>query len=232
MSIYSFLKQKIFFKSPQEISLFKILGFYPKDTELYKEAFTHRSIRSRTKHNERLEFLGDAIFGSVVSELVFREFPKESEGFLTQTKAKIVSRKTLNNIALKNNLDLILKHQVNSNHSIFGNALEALIGAIFLDKGYQFTSNYIKNNLINPNLDIHLISKEISSYKSKLLEWGQANKKEVSFTLVSSHGKDHEKFYNVMLMVNSKKLAEAEGTSIKKAEELAAKKVYKELTGS
>ena len=229
MSIYSFFKQKKFFKSPQEIFLFKILGFYPKDTELYKEALTHRSIRSRTKHNERLEFLGDAIFGSVVSELVFIEFPKESEGFLTQTKAKIVSRKTLNKIALKNNLDSILKHQVNSNPSIFGNALEALIGAIFLEKGYQFTSNYIKKKLIQPNLDIHLIAKEISSYKSKLLEWGQAKKKEVSFTLLSSHGKDHEKFYKVMVIVNSKNYAEAEGTSIKKAEELAAKKAYKEL---
>ena len=229
MSIYSFFKQKKFFKSPQEIFLFKILGFYPKDTELYKEALTHRSIRSRTKHNERLEFLGDAIFGSVVSELVFIEFPKESEGFLTQTKAKIVSRKTLNKIALKNNLDSILKHQVNSNPSIFGNALEALIGAIFLEKGYQFTSNYIKKKLIQPNLDIHLIAKEISSYKSKLLEWGQAKKKEVSFTLLSSHGKDQEKFYKVMVIVNSKNYAEAEGTSIKKAEELAAKKAYKEL---
>lgn len=229
MSIYSFFKQKKFFKSPQEIFLFKILGFYPKNTELYKEALTHRSIRSRTKHNERLEFLGDAIFGSVVSELVYIEFPKESEGFLTQTKAKIVSRKTLNKIALKNNLDSILKHQVNSNPSIFGNALEALIGAIFLEKGYQFTSNYIKKKLIKPNLDIHLIAKEISSYKSKLLEWGQAKKKEVSFTLLSSHGKDHEKFYKVMVIVNSKNYAEAEGTSIKKAEELAAKKAYKEL---
>ena len=147
MSIYSFFKQKKFFKSPQEIFLFKILGFYPKNTELYKEALTHSSIRSRTKHNERLEFLGDAIFGSVVSELVYIEFPKESEGFLTQTKAKIVSRKTLNKIALKNNLDSILKHQVNSNPSIFGNALEALIGAIFLEKGYQFTSNYIKKKI-------------------------------------------------------------------------------------
>lgn len=229
MGIYSFFKQKKFFKSPQEIFLFKILGFYPKNTELYKEALTHRSIRSRTKHNERLEFLGDAIFGSVVSELVYIEFPKESEGFLTQTKAKIVSRKTLNKIALKNNLDSILKHQVNSNPSIFGNALEALIGAIFLEKGYQFTSNYIKKKLIKPNLDIHLIAKEISSYKSKLLEWGQAKKKEVSFTLLSSHGKDHEKFYKVMVIVNSKNYAEAEGTSIKKAEELAAKKAYKEL---
>ena len=229
MSIYSFFKQKKFFKSPQEIFLFKILGFYPKNTELYKEALTHSSIRSRTKHNERLEFLGDAIFGSVVSELVYIEFPKESEGFLTQTKAKIVSRKTLNKIALKNNLDSILKHQVNSNPSIFGNALEALIGAIFLEKGYQFTSNYIKKKLIKPNLDIHLIAKEISSYKSKLLEWGQAKKKEVSFTLLSSHGKDHEKFYKVMVIVNSKNYAEAEGTSIKKAEELAAKKAYKEL---
>ena len=124
-------------------------------------------------HNERLEFLGDAIFGSVVADLVFRGFPHENEGFLTQTRSKIVSRKTLNTIAIKINLNTVLKHQVSSNRSIFGNALEALIGAIFLDRGYSFTAEFIEQKLIRPHLDIHQLVKEVSSHKGKLLEWGQ-----------------------------------------------------------
>ena len=149
MDLFRFFKQTFIFKTPQEKQLFKILGFYPKDISLYHEALTHKSVRGRIVHNERLEFLGDAIFGSVVADFVFREFPNENEGFLTQTRSKIVSRKTLNNIALQINLNTVLKHQVNSNRSIFGNALEALIGAVYLDKGYQFTSNYILDKLIH-----------------------------------------------------------------------------------
>jgi ribonuclease-3 len=201
MTLLRFIKQTFSSKTPQEKQLFKILGFYPRDIKLYQEALTHKSVRGRLVHNERLEFLGDAIFGSVVADLVFRDFPHENEGFLTQTRSKIISRKTLNTIAIKINLNTVLKHQVSSNRSIFGNALEALIGAIFLDKG-------------------------------KLLEWGQAHKKQIVFRLVSSYGKDHEKSYEVMVMVGQKKYAEAIGTSIKRAEELAAKKAYKELINS
>ena len=176
--------------------------------------------------------MGDAIFGLVVADFVFREFPDENEGFLTQTRSKIVSRKTLNTIALKINLNTVLNHQVSSNRSIFGNALEALIGAVYLDKGYQFTSNYIEEKLIRPHLDIHQLVKEVSSHKGKLLEWGQAQKKQVVFKLVSSRGKDHEKFYEVIVMIGQKKYADAVGTSIKRAEELAAKQALKELIQS
>ena len=232
MDLFRFFKQTFISKTPQEKQLFKILGFYPKDISLYHEALTHKSVRGRIVHNERLEFLGDAIFGSVVADFVFREFPDENEGLLTQTRSKIVSRKTLNTIALKINLNTVLKHQVSSNRSIFGNALEALIGAVFLDKGYQFTSNYIEEKLIRPHLDIHQLVKEVSSHKGKLLEWGQAQKKQVVFKLVSSHGKDHEKSYEVMVMIGQKKYADAVGTSIKRAEELAAKRALKELIQS
>ncbi len=232
MDLFRFFKQTFISKTLQEKQLFKILGFYPKDISLYHEALTHKSVRGRIVHNERLEFLGDAIFGSVVADFVFREFPNENEGFLTQTRSKIVSRKTLNTIALQINLNTVLKHQVNSNRSIFGNALEALIGAVYLDKGYQFTSNYIEDKLIRPHLDVHQLVKEVSSHKGKLLEWGQAQKKQVVFKLVSSYGKDHEKSYEVMVMIGQKKYADAVGTSIKKAEELAAKRALKELTQS
>jgi ribonuclease-3 len=232
MILFHFVKQFLSPKTPQEKQLFRILGFYPRDIKLYQEALTHKSVRGRLVHNERLEFLGDAIFGSVVADLVFREFPQENEGFLTQTRSKIVSRKTLNTIAIKINLNSVLNHQVSSNRSIFGNALEALIGAIFLDKGYLFTADYIEQKLIRPHLDIHQLAKEVSSHKSKLLEWGQAHKKQVQFKLISSYGKDHEKSYEVMVLVGQKKYAEAIGTSIKRAEELAAKRAYKELIHS
>ena len=232
MDLFRFFKQTFISKTPQEKQLFKILGFNPKDISLYHEALTHKSVRGRIVHNERLEFLGDAIFGSVVADFVFREFPDENEGFLTQTRAKIVSRKTLNTIALQVNLNTVLKHQVTSNRSIFGNALEALIGAIYLDKGYQFTSNYIVDKLIHPHLDIHQLVKEVSSHKGKLLEWGQAQKKQVVFKLASSHGKDHEKSYEVIVLIGQKKYADAVGTSIKRAEELAAKRALKELIQS
>lgn len=232
MDLFRFFKQTFISKTPQEKQLFKVLGFYPKDINLYQEALTHKSVRGRIVHNERLEFLGDAIFGSVVADFVFREFPDENEGFLTQTRSKIVSRKTLNTIALKINLNTVLKHQVSSNRSIFGNALEALIGAVYLEKGYQFTSNYIEEKLIRPYLDIHQLVKEVSSHKGKLLEWGQAQKKQVVFKLVSSYGKDHEKSYEVMVMIGQKKYADAVGTSIKRAEELAAKRALKELIQS
>ena len=232
ITLLKIFKQKVKPKSKLEKKLINILGFVPKDINLYKQALTHKSTRARTTHNERLEFLGDAIFGSVVAEYVFREYPLTNEGFLTQTRSKIVSRNTLNGLAIKINLDTVLKHNVSSNRSIFGNALEALIGAVFLDKGYEFTSKYIRNNLINTHLNIAKLVEEISSHKSTLLEWGQSQKKEVSFKILSSSGKDHEKTYEVLVEIEGRKYGVALGTSIKRAEESAAKQTLKELIRS
>ena len=232
ITLLKIFKQKVKPKSKLEKKLINILGFAPIDISLYKQALTHKSTRVRTTHNERLEFLGDAIFGSVVAEYVFREYPLANEGFLTQTRSKIVSRNTLNDLAIKINLDTVLKHNVSSNRSIFGNALEALIGAVFLDKGYVFTSKYIRNSLIKNHLNITRLVEEVSSHKSTLLEWGQSQKKEVVFKILSSFGKDHEKTYEVLVEIEGKKHGVAFGTSIKRAEESAAKQTLKELIRS
>ena len=219
-------------KTTYEKKLINVIGYSPNDINLFYEALTHRSIKNSPKHNERLEYLGDAIFGSVIAEMLYIAFPDQDEGFLTQTRSKIVSRKTLNKLALDIQLNTLLKHQASSNHSIYGNALEALIGAIFLDKGYDFTAKFIEDKLIEPHINLQQLVKKVVSYKGLILEWGQANKKQIKFRLIDSFGKDHEKTYEVMIMIDNKNKGHAVGTSIKRAEEQAAKEAYKELTHS
>jgi len=219
-------------KTTYEKKLINVIGYSPNDISLFYEALTHRSIKNSPKHNERLEYLGDAIFGSVIAEMLYNAFPDQDEGFLTQTRSKIVSRKTLNKIALDIQLNTLLKHQASSNRSIYGNALEALIGAIFLDKGYAFTAKFIEDKLIEPHINLQQLVKKVVSYKGILLEWGQANKKQIKFRLIDSFGKDHEKTYEVMILIDNKNKGRAVGTSIKRAEEQAAKEAYKELTHS
>lgn len=231
MGILNIIKQKRFLKKhPHHRRLVQILGFIPKDIQLFEEALTHKSVRSqRPKHNERLEYLGDAIFGMVTADYLYKLYPNENEGFLTQTRSKIVSRKTLNKIAAEIQLNTILNHKVNDNQSIFGNALEALVGAIFIEKGYSYTAQFISQKLITPFINIKVLAQKVASYKGKLLEWGQANKHNIEFKIKSSKGKDHEKSYEIELFVDGKPQATANGSSIKKAEELVASKVYQEL---
>lgn len=226
-----FIIQRFLFlkKFPHHRLLIHILGFIPQKTALFEEAFTHKSIKNCVSHNERLEYLGDAIFGMVIANYLYTLFPNEKEGFLTQTRSKIVSRKTLNKIALKIQLNRLLKHKVKGNQSIFGNALEALIGAVFLEKGYRFTATFIIHALIEPHIDIKTVAKQVASYKGKLLEWGQSNKINIEFVVKSSKGKDHEKSYEIELFVDGKSKTIATGTSKKKAEERAATKVYQDL---
>ncbi|MBL6657635.1 MAG: ribonuclease III [Flavobacteriales bacterium] len=232
MKFLDYIKNQLKTRTPYEKKLFNVIGYYPNDINLFNEALTHRSIKKRLKHNERLEYLGDAIFGSVIAEMLYTSFPKQNEGFLTQTRAKIVGRKTLNKLAINIELNKLLKHQVSSNRSIYGNALEALIGAIFLDKGYDFTAKFIEEKLIQPFINLNELLNEVVSYKGKILEWGQANKKQVSFQLINSYGKDHEKTYEVMILIENENKGQAIGTSIKRAEELASKEAYKDLIHS
>ncbi len=218
-------------KSPFEKKLYILLGYYPTNLELYTQALTHKSYKKRGGlHNERLEFLGDAVLGSVVAEILYQEFPKGSEGFLTQMRSKIVSRKTLNKLALQIKLNKLIRYHKSAAHrSLYGNALEALIGAIYLDKGQTKAAEFVQKTLLLPNLDINELTKEVVSYKSKILEWGQQNKKEVSFKVLESTGKDHKKSYKIALLIDGKKLAEGMGSSIKRAEEKAAQKTQPQL---
>ena len=194
-----------------------ILGYYPKNSELYRQALTHKSYKKRGGlHNERLEFLGDAVLGSVIGEILYQKFPKGNEGFLTQMRSKIVSRKTLNKLALEIKLNKLVRYHKSAVHrSLYGNALEALVGAICLDKGHHKAAEFIQETLLLPNLDLNDLTKEVVSYKSKILEWGQQNKKEVIFKVLESRGKDHKKSYKVALLLERKKLAEGTGSSIK-----------------
>ena len=215
-------------KSSFEQNLHAILGYYPQDVELYRQALTHKSYKKRGGlDNERLEFLGDAILGAVVGEILYQEFPKGNEGFLTQMRSKIVSRKTLNKLALEIGLNKLVRyHKSAADRSLYGNALEALVGATYLDKGHFKSKKFIKEKLIAPHLDLQKLTKEVASYKSKLLEWGQQHKTEILFKVIESSGKDHKKLYKVMLFVRGEEKSIGEGTSIKRAEEQAAKRAH------
>jgi ribonuclease-3 len=211
-------------------SLKNILGFYPKNISLYKLALRHSSAATQiTKDiknsNERLEFLGDSIIGAVVAEYLFKKFPYKDEGFLTKTRSKMVSRAQHNKIALKLGLNKLI--EANNDRfgskpgSIYGDAYEALIGAIYLDKGYKAAQSYLLERIIDVYIDMHEVETKEVDFKSKFIEWAQKEKKEYSFEVSTSKEGD-EKTFIIELMVGKKVLGTAEHFSKKRAEQLAA----------
>ena len=176
------------------LSLYQILGFYPDNIKLYEQAFVHRSsdIRSQEGYpfnNERLEFLGDAVLNAIVSDILFEKFPHKKEGFLSNTRSKIVKRDTLNDIATKIGLNKFLQASIRTNthnNNIYGNAFEAFIGAIYLDKGYNVCKTFIQDRIISPYIDITKIAQKEINFKSKMIEWGQKKRVRVSFSLIEA----------------------------------------------
>lgn len=173
----------------------KILGFYPHDIAVYREALIHRSLNhyrphEQKKDNERLEYLGDAVIETVVSDILYHKYPGKKEGFLTSMRSKIVQRSSLNRIAKELGLvELIQSTHINHTHNSFisGNAFEALVGAIYLDRGYAHCYRFFKERIIDRHIDIDRISKEDDNFKSKLIEWGQKMQYEVVFELVEEN---------------------------------------------
>ena len=171
----------------------KLLGFYPTDIHLYEQACLHRSSsiceQGRRINNERLEFLGDAILDAIVADILFPKFKTSKEGFLTNTRAKIVKRESLNEIAVKLGLDNFITYSMRTsshNNYMFGNAFEALIGAIYLDKGYRYCKKFVETRIIDPYIDLEKISKEEFNFKSRLIEWGQKHKVDIEFALIET----------------------------------------------
>ncbi len=167
----------------------RILGFRPRNIKLYQLAFVHKSashfIFNDTKlNNERLEFLGDAILDSLVAEYLFHRFPDKEEGFLTQTRSKLVNRDNLNHLAIKLGIgEMIISKMSRDNHkSVYGDTLEALIGALYLDKGYERTRKIVLERIIQSDININRMLTTEIDFKSRVIEWGQKNKKSVSFT--------------------------------------------------
>jgi len=212
----------------------KIIGFKPKSIEIYQRAFTHRSLHKKdTEGNpvsyERLEFLGDAMLGAVIAAHLFNEVPHGDEGYLTKMRSKIVSRKHLNQLGEDLNLIQFVKTNIPMNHfgvNIHGNLFEALVGAIYLDKGYKKCEKFIYKEVIDPYVDIHLLEGRVISYKSLLIEWCQKNKTKFQYEIYEDTGKDEERHFAVKLRLDDKVIAKARATSKKKAEEKASKRAY------
>jgi len=214
--------------------LSQILGFKPKTIAPYKKAFTHRSLNRRDEKGnainfERLEFLGDAMLSAVVASHLFKAVPGGNEGYLTKMRSKVVSRKHLNELG--KDLGLIEHIQTNIPVSQFGvnihgNLFEALVGAIYLDRGYKYCERFIYERVIDPYVDIEQLEGKVISYKSLVIEWCQKEKKEFDFEIYEDTGNDELKHFAVKLRIDNRVVAKARATSKKKAEEKASKRAY------
>lgn len=211
-----------------------VIGFVPVRLKLFKRAFYHKSMNSSGKNgtsNERLEYLGDAVLSTIVAEYLFHKYPNRDEGFLTKMRSKIVKRKTLNDVADKMGLDLILSNysQGRLSHSMMGNALEALVGAIYIEFGYRKTKHYVIKNILMKFLDIHELETKDDNYKSILLEWCQKQSKDISYQTLSKFKMDKRDRFKVAVLIDGKQMATAEDFNKKSAEQSASKKAMKAL---
>jgi len=198
-------------------------------------AFRHRSVAVELKNgaknsNERLEFLGDAILGSVIAELLFKLYPYKDEGFLTEMRSKIVSRSNLNQLARRLGLDELVEFDSrtlshpNKQGSLLGDTFEAMIGAIYMDKDYNFTRNFLIARIIKPHIDIHTLERTETNFKSKLIEWCQRHNKEVSFDIIPNAEGENAKLFTVQVSIAGDVYGLGRDYNKKNAEKLAAEK--------
>lgn len=216
-----------------------VLGFTPRNTKLYQIAFIHRSKsvdmgQGWRINNERLEYLGDAVLSAVVAEFLYKKYPYQGEGYLTEMRSKLVSRANLNKLARQIGLSQLIQYNRESQgifKSVDGDAFEALVGAIYLEKGYKFTRRVLVNKIIGMHLDVDAMAHTDWNYKSKLIDWGQKNRKKISFEVehVTYQGKESRRQYDVRVKIDGAPAEHAIEYSIKAAEQLASEKTYKKL---
>jgi ribonuclease-3 len=220
-------------------SIERITGEKPGKDSLYQLAFRHTSASKKTivegfkESNERLEFLGDSVLGMVIAEYLFKKYPFKDEGFLTEIRSRIVNRESLNLVARKIGLDNLITFDGNrvthARTSMYGDAMEALIGAIYLDKGFKFTKQFIVKNMIANYYDLDEVIKNNANYKSILLTWAQSLSKNVSFDIIKENGKHHSKEFVAQVSVDDEIISEGRGWNKKKAEQDAARKACESL---
>ena len=227
-----FRKDKDFSKK-----LYNILGFYPHNTEFYRVALTHSSAENRggvkPLNNERLEFLGDAVLEMVVSDIVYKHFDRKREGFLTGTRSKIVQRATLNQLADKMGvmkLVRVSKQPTTQHNNIGGNAFEALVGAVYLDRGYDFCYRFVAKRVLGRYLNLDAVAQKEENFKSKLLEWSQKNKLKAEF-VAKSDEKTHpgNSVFISVVYIEGVKTGEGKGYSKKESHQNAAKDALTKL---
>jgi len=206
-----------------------VTGQDPKNSQLYRLAFTHSSaVRQqpalgRHQTNERLEFLGDAVLGTVVAEYLFKKYPYEQEGFLTEVRSRIVNRESLNGIALKLGLDQLVQldaaqGRAARSRSVNGNALEALVGAVYLDLGYKAARKFILSRLVKGFVDVHTLSTTTANFKSKLVEWAQRQNKTLRYDIAGEARPGGMMEFTAVVLLDDEEVATGMGLSKKQAE--------------
>lgn len=214
-----------------------IFGYQPKNVPVYELAFRHKSVaifHNGVKHcNERLEYLGDAVLGSIVADFLFKKFPFKDEGYLTEMRSRIVSRSNLNMLSRKLGLDQLVKASKESSapgSSILGDAFEAFVGAVYLDKGYEFARELIIRQIIQTHLDIDELMHRDTNFKSKVIEWAQKEKKTVDFILAEEYENGKKgRTYVIELEIDGIPAGRGQDYSIKRAEQHAARSAWEAL---
>ena len=233
-------KRQLLFRKDKEsyFCFYKILGFYPRNIQLYQQALLHKStsIRSekgRPLNNERLEFLGDAILDAIVGDIVYKHFEGRREGFLTNTRSKIVQRETLNKLAVEIGLDKLVKYSTRSsshNSYMYGNAFEAFIGAIYLDQGYERCKRFMEEKIFKNYIDLDKMSRKEVNFKSKLIEWSQKSKVEVSFELIEQFlDEDYNPMFHTEIRIEGISAGKGTGYSKKESQQNAAQAALKKI---
>ena len=217
-----------------------IVGNKPFNLKPYKIATQHTSVAKSVKRgvkesNERLEYLGDAVLGMVVAEFLFKKYPFKDEGFMTEIRSRIVSRDSLNQLARKIGVPQIVKYDgkrktPNSHKSLYGNTLEALIGAVYIDKGFKASRQFVIKKLLIPHFDIEEIISTTKNYKSKRIEWTQKNSKVSVFEHIETIDKGHFKEFVIEVVIDQEPIARGHGLSKKKAEQDAAREACIKLS--
>ncbi|MEJ8739059.1 ribonuclease III [Phocaeicola sp. HCN-6420] len=236
-------KIRLLFRKDKEpyLCFYKMLGFYPRNIEIYQQALLHKSSsikagKGRLLNNERLEFLGDAILDAVVADIVYKKFEGKREGFLTNTRSKIVQRETLNRVAVQIGLDkLIIYTTRQSSHNSYmcGNAFEALIGAIYLDRGYRACKKFMEERIINQYLNLEKISRKEVNFKSKLIEWSQKNKFNIEFNLTGqSVDEAQNPIFETQVLVENIAAGTGKGYSKKESQQEAAHETLAKIKGN
>ncbi len=236
-------KIRLFFRKEKEpfLSLYKILGFCPNNISYYEVALRHRSYKEKgtdksNANNERMEFLGDAVLGAVVADIVYEQYPKEQEGYLTNLRSKLVKRETLNKLAVQIGLDKLVKHSdklpATHNSYMYGNAFEAFIGAIYLDKGYETCKMFISDKILSQNVDVDEVAHKEENFKSRLIEWCQKYQLECKFTITDEKQVPQQnalKFFSDVI-IEGVVCGRGSGFSKKESHQKASKSAMKKLT--
>ena len=238
VKFYQKIKRLFSKKKEPYLALYHMLGFYPKNIQLYEQAFIHRSSSIETEdglwtNNERLEFLGDAILNAIVADIIFRKFPNRNEGFMTNTRSKIVQRENLNQLAVEmgiNRLVVLSKKATSHNNYIYGNAFEALVGAVYMDQGYQKCLEFIEKKVLDRYISLDKIARKEVNFKSQLIEWSQKNKLEIAFELLEiTKDEDKNPVFQSRVTLMGISLGKGIGYTKRESQQLAAKKTLKRI---